>query len=174
MIPVLVFTLVYNVPKFFELYTERVAVDAAGHELPNSTLAEANWTMTVLRPTKLRLDEWYIRIYILWMNLLLHIIGPFILLIVLNVRTYNKIKDFERTLSDTLRIRFTSIGGGETSPNIPGRRKTGVKRPGGGKNGHAEGGGGENGGGGGGGGGGGSDRLLSGEWPSPSPAERRI
>ena len=105
MIPVLVFTLVYNVPKFFELYTERVPVDEAGRELINSTLAEANWTMIVLRPTELRLDEWYIRIYILWMNLLLHIIGPFILLIVLNVRTYNKIKDFERTLNDTLRIR---------------------------------------------------------------------
>ena len=61
--------------------------------------------MIVLRPTELRIDEWYIRIYILWMNLLTQIIGPFILLIVLNVRTYNKIKDFERTLNDTLRIR---------------------------------------------------------------------
>ena len=71
----------------------------------NSTLADANWTMIVLRPTELRIDEWYIRIYILWMNLLTQIIGPFILLIVLNVRTYNKIKDFERTLNDTLRIR---------------------------------------------------------------------
>ena len=42
MIPVLVFTLLYNVPKFFELYTERVAVDEAGIELVNVTLAEAN------------------------------------------------------------------------------------------------------------------------------------
>ena len=33
MIPVLVLTLVYNVPKFFELYTERVPVDEAGQEL---------------------------------------------------------------------------------------------------------------------------------------------
>ena len=105
MIPVLVFTLVYNVPKFFELYTERVPVDEAGRELINSTLAEANWTMIVLRPTELRLDEWYIRIYILWMNFVLQIIGPFILLIVLNVLTYKKILAFERTLSDTLRIR---------------------------------------------------------------------
>ena len=42
MIPVLVFTLLYNVPKFFELYTERVAVDEAGLQLANVTLAEAN------------------------------------------------------------------------------------------------------------------------------------
>ena len=42
MIPVLVFTLLYNVPKFFELYTERVAVDEAGLPLENVTLAEAN------------------------------------------------------------------------------------------------------------------------------------
>ena len=42
MIPVLVFTLLYNVPKFFELYTERVAVDEAGLQLVNVTLAEAN------------------------------------------------------------------------------------------------------------------------------------
>ena len=58
-----------------------------------------------IEPTRMRTDPLYIRVYILWMNLLLHIIGPFILLIVLNVRTYNKIKDFERTLNDTLRIR---------------------------------------------------------------------
>ena len=61
--------------------------------------------MIVLMPTALRINEWYIRIYILWMNFVLQIIGPFILLIVLNVLTYKKILDFERTLSDTLRIR---------------------------------------------------------------------
>jgi Flp pilus assembly protein TadB len=55
----------------------------------------------------LRINPLYIRIYILWMNLLLLIIGPFLVLIVLNVRTYNKIKDFEQTLNDTLRVRFT-------------------------------------------------------------------
>ena len=38
MIPVLVLTLVYNVPKFFELYTERVPVDEAGQELGRNSI----------------------------------------------------------------------------------------------------------------------------------------
>ena len=61
--------------------------------------------MILLKPTDLRLEPIYIRVYILWMNLLLQIIGPFILLIVLNVLTYKRIKDFEQTLNDTLRFR---------------------------------------------------------------------
>jgi hypothetical protein len=34
-----------------------------------------------LRPTSLRTNPHYVRIYILWMNLFFHIIGPFILLV---------------------------------------------------------------------------------------------
>ena len=99
MIPVLVFTLVYNVPKFFELYTERVPVDEAGRELINSTLAEANWTMIVLRPTELRLDEWYIRIYILWMNLIVQIVVPFALLVFLNIKIFQRVKQLEARIA---------------------------------------------------------------------------
>ena len=175
MVPVLVFTLLYNVPKFFELTTERLAVDEFNQPL-NLTLEEANRTIITLQPTNLRLNEWYIRIYIQWLNIVLHIIGPFILLIVLNVLTYRKILDFERTLSDTLRIRFTSGGGGGTSPNIStspaaaagsaGRKSEGKKQAAGGEGEFAE--VGHNGGGGGGvDGNDSSHRLLSGG-PPPS------
>ena len=44
----------------------------------------------------MRKNSIYIRVYILWMNLFVQIIIPFLLLIVLNYRTYNKIKGFEK------------------------------------------------------------------------------
>ena len=100
--------MVYNIPKFFELYTDRVTLsemDGSANGTADSNSTSSNETMIVLKPTDLRLNRIYIRVYILWMNLLLQIIGPFVLLIVLNVLTYKRIKDFEQTLNDTLRIR---------------------------------------------------------------------
>ena len=59
----------------------------------------------MLEPTQLRLNRLYIRIYILWMNLFVMILGPFPVLIILNIRVYKRIIEFEQTLNDTLRVR---------------------------------------------------------------------
>lgn len=40
----------------------------------------------------------YIRVYILWMNLLVQLVLPFVVLLVLNYKTYEKIVEFERNL----------------------------------------------------------------------------
>lgn len=138
-IPVIIFTLVYNVPKFFELSIEYEPTEegvferfvSANH--PNATddalFNDANVSASLresfidgfdwnnytgsyqvnLKPTELRLDRIYIRVYILWMNLILQILGPFLVLIVLNIRVYKRIIEFEQTLvnGDQLRVCFT-------------------------------------------------------------------
>ena len=65
--------------------------------MENATqLLEAyNYTGTYsvhLNPTNLRLNRLYIRVYILWMNLLLLILGPFIVIIILNFKVGRRAK----------------------------------------------------------------------------------
>ena len=64
-------------------------------ESENATelLAMYNYTgpfKAELSPTALRLNRLYIRVYILWMNLLLLILGPFIVIIILNFKVVAK------------------------------------------------------------------------------------
>ncbi len=92
-IPVVLFTVCYNVPKFFELTAEKVQNNCA---IGNSTLI---WTNKL---TKMRSNPNYIRIYILWMNLFIQILGPFVILIILNLKVYNRIKKFEKLNPDNL------------------------------------------------------------------------
>jgi hypothetical protein len=40
------------------------------------------------------------------MNLFFHIVGPFVVLIILNYKVHTRIKEFEKTLTDTLRVCF--------------------------------------------------------------------
>lgn len=94
-IPVISFSILYNIPKFFELTVEEdhFHLDEDGR----------NVTMLKLKPTELRKNPIYIRVYILWMNIIFHILGPFVVLGILNYRVYTRIKKFEQTLRDTLR-----------------------------------------------------------------------
>ena len=62
----------------------------------------------VLEPTWLRRNSMYIRIYILWMNLIFNILGPFLLLATLNHIVYKKIKQFESRLTEGLGICLTA------------------------------------------------------------------
>ena len=54
-----------------------------------------NISFTDLKPTWLRTNPYYVRIYILWMNLFFHIVCPFLVLILMNFKIYQRIKDFE-------------------------------------------------------------------------------
>ena len=77
-IPIVTFSLVYNLPKFFELKTgERLEyVNFTGH---SETISRYT-----IEPTELRTDELYIKIYCIWMNFVFMGAGPFFLLIILN------------------------------------------------------------------------------------------
>lgn len=144
-IPVISFSFLYNVPKFFELsvvyvqagggmanYGDNVTSAAAAAHMhasddngtlqatllqssisnltginstSNSATAASESTTTFqlqLQPTELRRNPIYIQVYILWMNIIFQILGPFVVLGILNYKVYTRIKKFEQTLRDTL------------------------------------------------------------------------
>ena len=133
-LPVMIFTLVYNLPKFFELYVKKdvmlKSVDCLEimenqsyieyrHNCTSDDWEDQKVNVTVLdhndepqykisiTATDLRINRIYIRVYILWLNLIVQIIVPFVLLTVLNILTYKKIVEFEQNLSNQMRERNT-------------------------------------------------------------------
>ena len=73
-IPIVSFSFLYNSPKFFELET-RVTSNAM------------NQTVYAIEPTSMRVNQYYIQIYCIWMNFVFMGLGPFVMLIVLNLFT---------------------------------------------------------------------------------------
>ena len=75
------FSLVYNLPKFFELKTgvNMEHVNFTGH---SEMIAKYS-----IEPTALRTDPMYIKVYCIWMNFAFMGVGPFCLLIALNALT---------------------------------------------------------------------------------------
>ncbi|XP_023328474.1 FMRFamide receptor [Eurytemora carolleeae] len=86
-IPISMFSVLYNIPKFYE----HVAVE-------NTTLVDGpagepyNLTITVIQATPLRENENYVKIYLIILNLLVHGIIPLLLLTVLNIIVYRQLK----------------------------------------------------------------------------------
>lgn len=82
-IPIVLFSFLYNLPKFFELTT--------GMETTNATDALLNEgqpiTKYTIEPTTMRVNEYYIKIYCIWMNFAFMGLLPFCLLIILNALT---------------------------------------------------------------------------------------
>ena len=89
-IPLVVFSFLYNTPKFFELYTivpGDTVLDSNGTAVLDSNGTEVNSTEYGLWITSLRLDFYYYNIYCMWMNFFLMGLIPFVILIVLNALT---------------------------------------------------------------------------------------
>ena len=101
--PVILFSILYNFSKFWELevkedrsITFENGTKVSEADLDEDTIANfgplnVSW---YLEPTTLRTDPMYFSIYILWMNLIFNILGPFIVLATLNhiVSITNSIK----------------------------------------------------------------------------------
>ena len=81
-IPLVVFSFLYNTPKFFELYTI-----APGDILEYENGTEFNAMTYGYDGTSLRLNFYYYNIYCMWMNFFLMGLIPFVILIVLNALT---------------------------------------------------------------------------------------
>ena len=94
-LPIVIFSILYNAPKFFEL--EAVVVG-------NSTTSTNNNTQ--IQPTHLRTDPLYIKIYLIYLNLVVHGLIPFILLIGVNIHIYRKVGRIE-ILTRSLKIIST-------------------------------------------------------------------
>ena len=81
-VPLVVFSFLYNTPKFFELYTV-----VPGDILEHKNGTEYNATMYELGANPLRLNFYYRNIYLMWMNSFLMGLIPFVILVVLNALT---------------------------------------------------------------------------------------
>ena len=82
-IPIVTFSLVYNLPKFFELKTG-VKMEQVNFTVDGHTEMIAKYS---IEPTELRTDPLYIKIYCIWMNFAFMGVGPFCLLFALNALT---------------------------------------------------------------------------------------
>ena len=100
-IPVAVFTLAYNVPKFLEIRVATVCPEEHSNSGDCLGGGEAIYT---IEPTDMRTDPAYIRVYILWMNLIVQIVVPFALLVFLNIGIFRRVKQLEA------RIARNSVG----------------------------------------------------------------
>ena len=90
-VPVVVFPLLYNIPKAFEL-----SVDTSV-------------TPPLFQPTELRKNKLYVMVYLVFLNFIVQILVPFTTLIVVNYRTYLTIKESEQNLaSGNFSIQFKS------------------------------------------------------------------
>ena len=74
-IPILIWSFLYNGPKFFELYT---TYDESKNSTSHGYDVEAS---------AMRLNEHYITIYCIWMNFVFMGLVPFLALIILNAQT---------------------------------------------------------------------------------------
>ena len=111
LVPVLIFSTVYYLPKCFDLDVDEIIKCSGGNEiinnhthiittpidegLTNDSAPYINCTKTyTLIPTKLRINHYYVLWYINISNLLLTAIIPFSFLLYTNCRIYLALKDF--------------------------------------------------------------------------------
>ena len=106
--PIVIYSVVYNLPKFFEIQTSVNSSSPLSTKHPppdispiidhlgdpfNSSMNTKNLTTTYgIKPTSLREDLNYISIYMIWINFILMGFVPFTLLIVLNALTLKSLK----------------------------------------------------------------------------------
>ena len=111
----IVFAIIYNIPKFFELEatpqndenSNKIFNQSTNHTIIYDDQYQKNITQIVedigYRGTALRLNHWYVVLYVFWSKFLLVDIFPWITVIVLNICIWRKIKDFKRIRRETLR-----------------------------------------------------------------------
>ena len=97
-IPLVSFSILYNLPKFFELDTF-VCENSLKHEehIKSDDLPLHNVNDSFYTPTTMRKSEHYKRIYLTGMNIIFMGIGPFLILIILNGLTLINLKKYQKT-----------------------------------------------------------------------------
>ena len=112
--PILVFSMIYNIPRFFEL--EVVEMAAGVSRDPHATTPKPSYS---LEHTPMRVNYYYNSIYRGWLNLFVTAIIPFIVLITLNVLIFKRLKQILRTRNRTSVIgTFGSPGSLMTQSSI--------------------------------------------------------
>ena len=95
-IPIIAFSILYNIPRFFEL--EVVEMAAGVPRDPQETTPKPDYS---LEYTPMRVNYYYNSIYRGWLNLFVTAIIPFVVLITLNVLIFKTLKKILRTRNRT-------------------------------------------------------------------------
>lgn len=103
-LPIMAFSFVYNIPKFFEYIIEEPA--GQPRHSPNSTTKEPS--MLSLERTEMRENVYYATIYLGWMNFVIMAIVPFTLLLTLNTLIFVQLR---KQLTDRKQDSVIGISG---------------------------------------------------------------
>lgn len=138
---ILLFSVLYNLPRFFSLTTFVCSDEVFSNKLetwenPNSTYVndsknlENNINCTIgtteIRPAALRLNYYYYSVYLFWMDLCVMEFLPIVLLTGLNMLV---LKSFRRKLKKRLRSHSISVGTFSTGPTLLVNRRISSPRP---------------------------------------------
>ncbi|KAG0710790.1 FMRFamide receptor [Chionoecetes opilio] len=91
------FSVVYNLPRFWEVSTQECII-------------EEDETMRIVIPTKLRLNSFYIEIYIMWLYLLVMYLVPFLCLMIFNFFIYREVRAANHERRQLSRLQKKEIG----------------------------------------------------------------
>ena len=94
-IPLVTFSIFYNLPKFFEIDT--FICEQLLHFQHENITGPHNINDSVYAPTAMRLNHYYQQIYLTGMNVTFMLVGPFLVLIILNTLTLLNLKKYART-----------------------------------------------------------------------------
>ena len=90
-LPIVVCSLLFNVPRFFELRTEMRPVNVTSYNLDNGTNTTEQIMMPTLLNTEFRMNQSYSRDYILIANAIALVFFPMVVLLVLNSLIFREI-----------------------------------------------------------------------------------
>ena len=93
-IPIVLFSIIYNASRFFEFYTERIEL-VPKEKLGNAFTVdgtESGIYTDQIGITALRLNKYYVKIYIIGLNFIFNGLIPFVSIIALNVLVYVQLK----------------------------------------------------------------------------------
>ncbi|XP_023347416.1 FMRFamide receptor [Eurytemora carolleeae] len=108
-VPIVLFSILYNTPKFLELeiqdkivnLTQEVDVSGNSTELVILKNITIQKEIEKVGPTDLRINPTYIKVYIIYLNLIIHGIIPLVLLIILNVLIYRQLRVFQSCIDSS-------------------------------------------------------------------------
>ena len=88
-IPISVLSFCYNIPKFYEHQVVVVSIPSNSTSPDNATNTSYQYEDVV--PTSLRTNKSYIKIYCIYLNLVVHGLIPLFLLLILNISIYKQV-----------------------------------------------------------------------------------
>ena len=94
-IPLVTFSIFYNLPKFFEIDT--FICEELLHLQHKNFTGPHQFNDSVYAPTAMRRNHYYQQIYLTGMNVTFMLVGPFLVLIILNTLTLLNLKKYART-----------------------------------------------------------------------------